>query len=205
MKVYQVKVTNNKYKETLTVTGDKTLRDVFETADIAYEDGLINFNGSTIRPNELDRALDEFDLNDAKTQTLSAVRKETQAVTGDVIGNTLVITSGINQDDFNDISTYYPKSTKLYDEDLEEIYQVNCSAAGDGSINKFGAVFGRPNANGYPTITVSIPEEVTDVKEFVKPYAFMLKNIIGIEEQMNTYRENAAAAKAEIENMIQIH
>lgn len=185
MEMYNIRVSNNKYREVITITGDKTIRDAFEQADIAFEDGDINFNGSTIRPGELDKKIEDFGLNPNNSHFLSAVRKETQAATGIVAGSSLVITSDLTEEEFGLIQQYAEELLTLKEGD-EKKYTVTNYSTGDGGINQFGAVFGRLNGEGKPTITVKIPDDVDDVKAYVKPYG---KYVMYINEIENAMRE----------------
>ena len=202
MKMFQVKVLNNKYQETVTVTGDKTLREVFEEADINYEDGLINFNGSTIRPNELDKAIEEFNVSADKVQLLSAVRKETQNATAVVNGNVLVVTSALTDEEF-DLIKMYAKETMQVKEDDKPKYCISYKANDEkGSMEEFGAIFGRVNSTGHPTITIDITKGTEDVKAFVKPYAARLMYVNAIEEAMRAKIGEAREMDTRIQNSI---
>ena len=204
MNMYNIRVSNNKYREVVTVPGDKTVREVFEQADIAFEDGQINFNGSTLRPNEIDKTLEEFELDSNATHFLSAVRKESQAATAIVAGSSLVITSDLTKEDFDLIEQYAEELLTLKDGE-EKKYTVTNRSTGDGGINQFGAVFGRLNAEGKPTITVNIPDDAGDLKAFVKPYGKYLMYINAIEAAMCQEMEKVRELDRKIEDSIVFH
>lgn len=204
MNMYNIRVSNNKYREVVTVPGDTTVRQIFEQADIAFEDGQINFNGSTLRPNELDKAVEDFGIDPNASHFLSAVRKETQAATAIVAGSSLVITSSMTSEEYALIEQYAEELLTLKDND-EKKYTVANRSVGDGGINQYGAVFGRLNADGYPTITVNIPSDAGDVRAYVKPYGKYLMYINKIEDAMLEHLPAVHELDHEIESSIVFH
>ena len=60
----KVTVGNNVNRETVIVDSDTTLRSVLEDAGIDYSKGGINLDGSTLKPGDLDKSFDDFNIGE---------------------------------------------------------------------------------------------------------------------------------------------
>lgn len=60
----KVTVGNNVNRETVIVDSNSTLRSVLEDAGIEYQRGGINLDGSTLKPGDLDKTFDDFNIGE---------------------------------------------------------------------------------------------------------------------------------------------
>ena len=60
----KVTVGNNVNRETVIVDSNTTLRSVLEDAGIEYQRGGINLDGSTLKPGDLDKTFDDFNIGE---------------------------------------------------------------------------------------------------------------------------------------------
>lgn len=62
--IVNVKIGTNLNRETISVTSDKTIRELLEQQGINYATTTIFLNGDTIRAGDMDKTLDEFNIAD---------------------------------------------------------------------------------------------------------------------------------------------
>ena len=172
MFITKVSVSNGTDGEVITAESSRTLRSLLEEAGLNYQRGLLQFNGDILGKSALDSTLDDVVDNPDQTQVLRVTVKAENAAdeaTAVVTGSALVITSSATPEQLKTMKKYRPQALKLFDGEgsaKKEIFMVSIGP-GAGFISKDGAVFSeRTNKNGKATITMDIPEDVTDVKEW---------------------------------------
>lgn len=86
-----------------------------------------------------------------------------------VAGNEVIVESSATLEDLKKVEKYRPEDLSLYNDKDEEIFRVGSTIPGKGSIGQYGASFGDAsrNAGRKAIITIEIPHDVTDVKEFI--------------------------------------
>ena len=62
--IVNVKIGTNLNRETISVTSDKTIRELLEQQGINYATTTIFLDGDTIRAGDMDKTLDEFNIAD---------------------------------------------------------------------------------------------------------------------------------------------
>lgn len=172
MFITKVSVSNGTDGEVITAESSRTLRSLLEEAGLNYQRGLLQFNGDILGKSALDSTLDDVVDNPDQTQVLRVTVKAENAAdeaTAVVTGSALVITSSATPEQLKTMKKYRPQALKLFDGEgsaKKEIFMVSIGP-GAGFISKDGAVFSeRTNKNGKATITMDIPEDVADVKEW---------------------------------------
>ena len=200
--IYRFNLSNSTTRKMVTVDGSKTLRQIFADNYVEIGNGNINFDGTTYTAAEIDDPIDNLGIDPDTVHFLSSVVKRDNAVTAVQAGSALVIASGIKADELKTMVDFAPEFTELKDEDGEVQFMVRIGD-GDGMISKFGAMYGtRTNADGYPTITVTAPESVEDVKAWAKGYGRMIVKLNEAEAKMKEHLAEVLAKKEEAENAI---
>ena len=62
--IVNVKIGTNMNRETISVTSDKTIRELLEQQGINYATTTIFLDGDTIHAGDMDKTLDEFNIAD---------------------------------------------------------------------------------------------------------------------------------------------
>ena len=75
--IVNVKIGTNLNRETISVTSDKTIRELLEQQGINYATTTIFLDGDTVRAGDMDKTLDEFNI--AETCYIIASQKTENA------------------------------------------------------------------------------------------------------------------------------
>jgi hypothetical protein len=116
-----------------------------------------------------------------------------------IAGDSIVVTSARTLEEIKTLEKYRPKALRLFEADEEgknvEVFRI-ASTLGKGSINQYGASFGSAthDEEKLATITLSLPSEVEDAKEYAA------ETVGGAVMSLNKVEEQFAAALAEIES-----
>lgn len=62
--IVNVKIGTNLNRETISVTSDKTIRELLEQQGINYATTTIFLDGDTVRAGDMDKTLDDFNIAD---------------------------------------------------------------------------------------------------------------------------------------------
>lgn len=62
--IVNVKIGTNLNRETISVTSDRTIRELLEQQNINYATTTVFLDGDTIRAGDMDKTLDEFNIAD---------------------------------------------------------------------------------------------------------------------------------------------
>ena len=62
--IVNVKIGTNLNRETISVTSDKTIRELLEQQGINYATTTIFLDGDTVRAGDMDKTLDDFNIGD---------------------------------------------------------------------------------------------------------------------------------------------
>lgn len=62
--IVNVKIGTNLNRETISVTSDKTIRELLEMQDINYATTTIFLDGDTIRAGDMDKSLNDFNIGE---------------------------------------------------------------------------------------------------------------------------------------------
>lgn len=63
-RIINVKIGTNLNRETISVTSDKTIRQLLEQQGINYATTTIFLDGDTVRAGDMDKTLDEFNITE---------------------------------------------------------------------------------------------------------------------------------------------
>ena len=172
MFITKVNVSNGTDGAVITAESTRTLRSLLDEAGVNYSRGLLQFNGDILGKSALDSTLDDVVDNADQTQILRVTVKADNAAdeaTATITGGAMVITSTATPEQLKMLKKYRPSALKLYEGEgaaKKEVFMAGIEA-GAGCINKYGAIFSdRTDKNGKATITMTVPEDVTDVKEW---------------------------------------
>lgn len=165
----RITVGNNLSRNSVIVEETTTLRKVLEDAGIDYTIGMTSLDGSTLAPGDLDKTFADFGITE-KCYLLNVVKADNAAVVK-ICGGACVIESGATLKSLKLLKKFRPNALKLYDEKggkKEEVFAVGLTN-GSGTLNEFGVSFGSvANAEGKATVTLMIPEDVTDAKKWAE-------------------------------------
>ena len=165
----KVTIGNNINRNSVIIEENTTLRTALENAGIDYTVGMTSLDGSTLAPGDLDKSFADFGITE-KCYLLNVVKAD-NAATVKIVGGACVIESAATLESLKMLKKYRPNALKLHEEKggkKEEIFAVGLTN-GAGSLNEFGVSFGStPNAEGKATVTLMIPEGVTDPKKWAE-------------------------------------
>lgn len=207
MSMLRISVTNSLTRTTAIVSSEKTMREVFEENNVEIGNSMVTFDGSVIKPGDLDRPLDEYNLDDAVTHSLSAVAKTENAAKAHVIGGAIILSSDATPDQIKTLTKYRPNALKLVNKESKDVeYVVAMSESGLGSINNNGAVFSaHTNNDGKATITIGIPDNVDDGKAwFVDTLGKAMLNLQKVEAQFDAELESVLADREAVESAVTV-
>lgn len=103
-----------------------------------------------------------------------------------IAGNALVVKSGYTLDEIARVEKHRPAVLALYDKDGKPVFKVG-TTGGKGSINAFGASFGRvsPDEGKNAVITMEIPDGVRDAEKYaVEAVGTAIINLNKVEEKI---------------------
>lgn len=125
-----------------------------------------------------------------------------------IAGDAAVITSSLKLEDIRTVEKYRPKELVLYggEDGKEPVYAVG-STTGTGNINAVGASFGRETRDDHKlaTITMVIPSNVADAKEFIADsLGAAIINLNKLEQKIPAVLEKISAEKAEVLSNISV-
>lgn len=172
MFITKISVSNGTDGAELTVDSSRTLRSVIEEAGLNYSRGLLQYNGAILGQAALDSTVEEVTDNPNQKQILRVTVKAENAADEAVAvvnGSAMVITSSATPEQLKTMKKYRPHALKLYEGDgntKKEVFMVDITK-GDGCISPLGAIFSeRTNQAGKATITIPVPQDVENVKEW---------------------------------------
>lgn len=174
MYITKISVSNGTDGAELTVDSSRTLREVLEETGLNYSRGLLQYNGAILPASALDSTIEEVTDNPNQKQILRITVKAENAAdeaAAVIIGSALVITSSATPEQLKTMKKYRPNALKLYEGEgnaKKEVFMVDIGK-GQGCIQSIGAIFSEyTNQAGKATITIPIPENAADVKEWAQ-------------------------------------
>lgn len=175
MFITTVKLSNGTDAEdNITIPSDRTIRSLFEEYGMPYERGVLQFNGVFVGNDKLDATLESLVTNPDMKQIINMEVKSMNAAEACAVinGGAMVITSTATPEELATIHKYRPEALKLTEGEganKKTLFTVGL-VDGEGAISQKGAFFSksRTNAEGKATITVILPDDVTDVKEWAQ-------------------------------------
>lgn len=159
MSMIKVTVATNVKRDAVVVPDTTTIRTVLENAEIDYSRWMVNLDGSSLQPGDLDKSFAEFDVTEKCF--LSAIVKADNAATIAVVGEAVVITSTLLLEDIKSVAKYRPEKLQLKGgaDNKEIVFVIGVASNARGSLNSVGAEFGNipQDETGYATITIDRP------------------------------------------------
>ena len=210
MFITKVNVSNGTDGAVLTAESSRTLRSLLDEAGVNHSRGLLQFNGDILGKSALDSTLEEVVDNPDQTQILRVTVKAENAAeaTVNIVGGAMVITSSATPDEIKTVKKYRPSALKLYEGEgnsKKEVFMVGIDS-GAGYISKMGAIYSdRTDKNGKATITMNIPDDVTDVKEWAADtLGVSILNLRKTEAQFAAMLEDIKQEKAAVAAAINV-
>lgn len=211
MYITKISVSNGTDGAELTVDSTRTLRSVLEEAGLNYSRGLLQYNGVILGSDALDSTVEDVTDNPNQRQILRITVKAENAAeeaTAVVNGAAMVITSSATPEQLKTMKKYRPSALKLYENEggaKKEVFMVDISK-GDGCISNLGAIFSeRTNKDGKATITIPVPQDVENVKEWAADtLGVSILNLRKLEKQFAPMLEDVAAEKAAVSAAITV-
>lgn len=158
MSMINVTTGNNLSRTSVIVDSSNTLRSVLEQNNIDYTRGMMHLDGASLQPGDLDKTFDDFGITE-RCYLLNVVKVD-NAATIEVLGNALVITSGISLDNIKLVEKYRPQALVLFEgEDNEKQAVFKVSTGSSGSISKYGIVFNSATRDNDKLAVVTITDE----------------------------------------------
>lgn len=164
-----VTFSSNTTRTTDIVPADTTIRAALESHGIDYTAGMTSIDGATLRAGEIDQTFEELGIGDRCY--LMTVVKADNAATIKVFGRNAIVESAATLGQIRTLAKYRPDALALFEgegADRHPVFRVAPGIAGTGDIGKFGVIFGvNPNAAGKATVSLTMPDEVTDPVEYI--------------------------------------
>ena len=203
MSMLNLTISNSMNRKTVIVNSAKTIRDIMTENGFEIGNAAVTIDGSTLRPGELDASLDTFGLNANVQHFVNSVIKADNAASALLTGGALVIASSATLDQLRLLEKYRPEAMKLYDESGKNLLFHVGTCEGYGFLGAYGAAFGQFEDNeGHATITLQIPEDVTEKESWVMDtYGHALLKLNQIEQ---SYALRIAEARAEQEAIVEL-
>lgn len=160
-----IKVTliTNAGRSTLLVDANTTVRTVLDDNNVNYAVGTTSIDGSPLKTGEMDKTFAALGV-DEKCY-LAVVVKADNAAKAVISGSACVVTSTVKREDLETIKKYRPNALTAYEgegDKREPVFAVNV-CDGPGSINTYGATFGKAtDSEGHATITILLDPNIGD-------------------------------------------
>lgn len=201
----KVNVSNGLDGAVIVAESTRTLRSLFEEANVKTNRGILQFNGAILTDADMDSTLDDLVTNPDATQILRMTVKADNACKAIIAGSSVVICSSATPEQLKTLKRYCPDYLQLKSANGDVEFMVSVSD-GAGSVNKVGIVFSnRTDANGNATVTLDIPSEITDVKTYVEEmYGFTLLKLNKLEAEFARAFSEAHDLHESIEDVIVI-
>ena len=196
--ITKVSVSNGINAAEIMAESTRTLRSLFEEANILTDHGLLQFNGSILSNAQMDATLDEVVEDPNRTQVLRMTVKADNAMKATINGAAMVVSSDFTPSELKKIKKYRPNALKLTKDNKVE-FLIGVGTDNVGSLNSCGAVFSMlANAEGKATITIPLASADGDLKAYAEEnYGYALLKIRKIEENLAT-----AVAEADAEAVL---
>jgi len=202
MFITKISVSNGTDGAELTVDSSRTLRSILDEAGLNYSRGLLQYNGAILSKDALDSTIEEVTDNPNQKQILRVTVKAENAADEAVAvvnGAAMVITSSATPEQLKTMKKYRPQALKLMEGEgnaKKEVFMVDI-AKGDGCISPLGAIFSeRTNKDGKATITIPVPQDVTDVKAWAADtLGVSILHLRKLEKQFAPMLKDVAAEK----------
>ena len=167
-----VEVRNSTSAQSMNVSDTTTVLEAMERAGMSTTRGMISFNGCTLSASDMTKPMSELGARTDCTNFVQAVVKADNAATAVVKGGAMIISSAATPEDLKTLAKYRPEALVLKDaEKKKELFSIAVATNGYGCIGKYGAEFSTiTDKDGHATITVMIPDDVGDKKEWAQEY-----------------------------------
>ncbi len=203
--ITKVSVSNGIGAAEIMAESTRTLRSLFEEANILTDRGLLQFNGSILSNAKLDATLDEMVDDPNRTQVLRMTVKADNAMKAVINGAAMVVSSDFTPKELGKVKKYRPNALKLMNDKTVE-FIIGISADNVGSLNSCGAMFSTlTNTEGKATITLPLASVNGNLKAYAEEnYGYALLKIRKIEEGLAAAIVEADNEAATITNAITI-
>lgn len=202
----KVTVGNNLSRKSVIVPETSTLREILEANEVNYNTGMTSLDGATLAPGDIDKTFADFGVTE-KCYLLNVVKAD-NAANISILGEAAVLISMFQMENLKTILKYKPSALVIQDEETkEETFRVNIAKAGAGTMNRYGISFSpTPDKNGWAQVTVSLPEEHGDPKDYIEDtYGETILNLKKLENKMfSILGEIEVARKAVRDSIIEL-
>lgn len=196
---------NNVSRQNIIIDENTTLKAALEQAGVDYTRGSITLDGATVPAGGLNKTFADYGVTESCY--LLNVAKADNAVKVTAAGEAIVITSALALEDIKTVAKYRPKELTLFggDDGKEPLFAIAVGSI--GNVNAYGASFNAATRNEEKKaqITLFMPKDVKDVKEFISDkYGAALVSLEKLEEKLPGVIEEINAEKARIQANIEI-
>ena len=202
----KVTVGNNLSRKTVIVSETSTLREILEANEVNYNTGMTSLDGATLAPGDIDKTFADFGITE-KCYLLNVVKAD-NAANITILGEAAVLTSLFQLEQLKTILKYKPSALAVKDEETEEeTFRIDIAKSGAGTMNRYGVSFSpTPDKNGWARVTVSLPEEHGDAKDYIEDtYGETLLNLKKLENKIySTLGEIETSRKAVRDYIIEL-
>lgn len=199
----KVTVGNNLSRKSVIVPETSTLREILEANEVNYNTGMTSLDGATLAPGDIDKTFADFGITE-KCYLLNVVKAD-NAANISILGEAAVLTSMFQMENLKTILKYKPSALVIQDEETkEETFRVDIAKSGAGRMNRYGISFSpTPDKNGWAQVTVSLPEEHGDAKDYIEDtYGETILNLKKLENKMFSILGEIGVARKTVRDSI---
>ena len=182
---------------------NKSVKEVLDEEEVSYAGRTLTLDGYNLSAGEIAQSL--ADLGVAERGVIGVTAKSENAAKATVIANAFVVTSALKLEDLKTVKKYRPEALTLYEgegEDKEPVFAIAMTEADGGSINKYGATFGKmTDDEGHARLTMTLEDyEREDLIDKLGPAILKLNALEAtLGAQLDGIAEDKAAATAAID------
>lgn len=213
MFITQIKVMNGSDAEIVSAKSTDSIQDVLDKSGVHFSaNALIQANGAFLSRNALaDTTVEDVVSDPDITQLITAEIKSQNAADEAfalITGSAMVITSTVTPEQIKTMKKYRPNALKLYEGEganKKLVFEVDIDE-GPGYINRAGALYSeRTDKNGKATITMTVPDDIEDVKGWAQDkLGVSILNLRKLEKQFAPMLDDVKAEKEAVAAAIHV-
>lgn len=208
MSIIKLNVGNTLHRKTIMANENQSIRAILEEAEVELGVGTISLDGGIIPRQDLDNPLGQYGLDPNLVHSLSSIVKADAAVNAVVAGGSVLVSTTLTLDVLKDMLKYSNGVFNLMGEEGEVLYSISYDDSANGSLDKYGAVFGtKTNSAGMASVTVEVPEDVASenvVDWFVEKYGDAILKLDQIEDQYDQFMIDAEDKAQKVKSKITV-
>ena len=197
----KVTVSNNLEHKTVSVDGEKTIREIMENTGMVFAGSRTLMDDTPLTDAELDSSLNTLGAeNDCR---ITCAAGQNNACSVSILGAAAVLESDLTLEQIRVIGKHRPDALTVVNKDDEPVFKISLAETPEGSLTEDGAAFGTAvSMNGNATITISVGAPSDPVGYVAEKYGACLNFIHKLEENALSQMEDVEEERNAIRRMI---